>query len=71
MRQKKRAVVGWSRQGIPILSQLLTAIAAFNRPGCCPVVLCCEIHKRQEERREGRQVSFILTGLFYPDRNEY
>lgn len=60
---KKRAVVGWRRQGIPILSQLLTATAAFNHPGCCPVVLHCEIHKRQEERMEGGQVSFILTGM--------
>lgn len=60
---KKRAVVGWRRQGIPIRSQLLTVVAAFNRPGCCPVVLCCEIHKRQEERLEGGQISFMLAGM--------
>lgn len=60
---KKRAVVGWRRQGISILSQLLTVTAAFNLLGCCPVVLCCELCKTGGET--GR------TGLYYPDRNEY
>lgn len=59
---KNRAAVGWRRQGAPILSHLLTEIAAFSCPGCCPVILCCDIHKRQE-RMEGGQASFILTGI--------
>lgn len=44
-----RAVVG-----IAVLSQLLTVAAALSCSGCCPVVLCCEIHKRQGERTEGQ-----------------
>lgn len=39
---KKRAVVGWRRQGILILSQLPTVMAAFTHHGSRPVVLCWE-----------------------------
>lgn len=45
------------------LSQLLTATTAFNHPGCCPVVLCCEIHNGQKERMGRGEVFLILTGV--------
>ena len=56
---KKRAVVGWRRQGIPILSRLLTAIAAFNRPGCCPLVLSVRFTK--DRRREWKEDRSLLS----------
>lgn len=56
--RKKRAVVGWRRQGIPIRSQLLTVIAAFNRPGC--VLLYFAVRFTKDKRRDWKEDRSLL-----------